>query len=95
METRLVGLEQVPSITVVASRGNELLGKEVPGNPGYIIIKIVHVQVIPQPGGYDALLQVEVDQQEPLNLKAADVEAIVELTSTIEAPEETRNKKNQ
>jgi hypothetical protein len=35
------------------------------------------------------LVGVEVDQQEPLNLKAADVEAIVELTSTIDTPEET------
>lgn len=88
METRLVGLKQVPSITEVASRGNELLGKEAPGNPGYTIVKIVHVQVVQQPGGYDALLLVKVDQQEPLNLKAADVEAIVELTSTIDTPEE-------
>ncbi|GHO64692.1 hypothetical protein KSC_035840 [Ktedonobacter sp. SOSP1-52] len=39
METRLVGLEQVPSITEVASHGNELLGKEVPGDPGYIVVK--------------------------------------------------------
>ncbi|GHO60190.1 hypothetical protein [Ktedonobacter robiniae] len=39
METRLVGLEQVPSITEVASHGNELLSKEAPGDPGYIVVK--------------------------------------------------------
>jgi RAB protein geranylgeranyltransferase component A len=44
----------------------------------------------PCPEGYDALILVEViATQEPLNLNAADVEAIVEITSAVDEPEQS------
>ncbi|GCF10030.1 hypothetical protein [Dictyobacter arantiisoli] len=90
MDTRLVGLEHVPSVMEVAARANDLIGKEVPGSPGYIVIKVIQFELTQHGSRYDALLLVEIDEpQEPLNLKAADVEAIVEITSAVDEPEQT------
>ena len=90
MDTRLVGLEHVPTVTEVAARANDLIGKEVPGSPGCIVIRVIQFELTPHGSSYDALLLVEVEEQhDPLNLKAADVEAIVEITSSVDGPEYT------
>ena len=90
METRLIGIEHGATVTEVAAKANDLIGKPVPGYPGFIVIRLIQFQMSPRPEGYDALLLVEVvEKQEPLNLKAADVEAIVELASIVDEPEQT------
>lgn len=90
METRLVGIESGATTTEVAASANSLIGRPVPGYPELTAIRIVQFQMSPCPEGYDALILVEViATQEPLNLNAADVEAIVEITSAVDEPEQS------
>jgi hypothetical protein len=90
METRLVGIERSATTTELAASANNLIGKPVPGYPELIVVRIKRFQMSPRPEGYDALILVEVTEtQEPLNLKAADIEAIIEITSAVDEPEMT------
>lgn len=90
MDTRLVGIENGATTTEVAASANDLIGKPVPGYPDLIAVRIIQFQMSPRPEGYDALILVEVtEMQEPLNLKAADIEAIIEITSAVDEPEQT------
>ena len=90
METRLVGIECAATTTEVAVSANELIGKPVPGYPNLTTVRIVQFQINARPEGYDALILVEVTEtQEPLNLKAADIEAIIEITAAVDETEQT------
>ncbi|GCE21169.1 hypothetical protein [Dictyobacter kobayashii] len=85
METRLLGHERAETVLDVASWANDLIGREVPGQPGYKVIKVLQFQLVPLPAGYDAMVLAEVqEEEESLNLRAADVEAIVDITSAVD-----------
>lgn len=85
METRLLGHKDAATVLTVADWANALIGKEVPGQPGYKVIKVIQFQLVPLSAGYDAMVLVEVQEEaEPLNLRAADVEAIVDITSAVD-----------
>ena len=92
MDTRLLAYEQASTIAEIAAWANELIGKEVPGSPGYKVVRIVHFQVIKQQDGYAAAILVEVadnPNEPPIALKEEDIVVIEQLTSAIEeAPEE-------
>ena len=90
METRLLGYEHAATVTEIASWANDLIGKEAPDCPGYVVVKVVQFQLValqsPQ-RGYDALLLVEVVERlsdAQVTLKEADVEVIEQITSSIE-----------
>lgn len=85
METRLLGHERAETVLDVAAWANDLIGKEVPGQPGYKVIKVIQFQLVQLAAGYDAMVLVEVQEEgESLNLRAADVEAIVDITSAVD-----------
>ena len=87
METRLLAYDHAIAASEIASWANGLPGKEVPGDPGYRVVRIVQFQMLNGQSGYDALLLVEVTEREPeteVTLRAADIEVIEELTSTID-----------
>ncbi|GCE24540.1 hypothetical protein KDA_00240 [Dictyobacter alpinus] len=85
MENRLLGYEHAATVNEVAMWANGLLGKEVPGEPGYTVVKIIQFQLIQISNGYDVLVLVEVKEElEPLNLKKSDVEAIIDITSAVD-----------
>jgi hypothetical protein len=91
METRLLAYEQATTVSEIALWSNNLIGKEVPGDPGYTVVGAVQFQLINGQSGYDAMILVEVTTRHPdtqVALKEADIEVIEELTSTIdEQPE--------
>ena len=87
VETRLIAYEHAATVGEVAGWTNDLIGKEVPGNPGYILVSVVQFQLIDNQGTYDALILVEVTEREietQVTLRAADVAVIQELTSSID-----------
>ncbi|GCE06976.1 hypothetical protein [Dictyobacter aurantiacus] len=85
METRLLGHERADTVLDVAAWANDLIGKDLPGQPGYRVIKVIQFQLVQLDAGYDAMVLVEVQNEgEFLNLKEADVEAIVDITSAVD-----------
>lgn len=88
METRLIGYEHAAKITDIASWANDLIGKEVPGCPGYSVVRVIQFRFAQVSDGYDALVLVEVKEEgfEELSIKEADVVAIEEITSSVDEP---------
>ena len=92
METRLLAYEHAETVGEIASWANNLIGKEVPGNPGYNVVNVMRFQVMNGQIGYDAMILVEVTQRDEeegemqVALKEADIEVIEQLTSTIDEP---------
>ena len=87
MDTRMLAYEHAASTTEIANWANELINKEVPGSPGYRIIRIVQFQFIEKGDRYSALILVEVTDTSSENLvalKEEDVIAIEEITSSME-----------
>ncbi len=89
MESRLLAYEQAANVTEIASWANDLIGKDVPGDPSYKVINILQFQLISNQNTYDAMILFEVTQKNPgteIALKEADIEVIEELTSAIDEP---------
>jgi len=101
METRLLAYEHAVTVSEIASWANNLIGKEVPGDPGFTVVRVIQFQMISNQGGqgsqngqggYDAMILVEVTEKHSdtqVALKEADIEVIEELTSSID--ETTQN----
>ena len=89
METRLLAYEHATTVSEIARWTNDLIGKELPDNAGYIVVSVVQFQLINSQGCYDALILVEVKERQidtEVTLRAADIKVIEELTSSIEEP---------
>ena len=89
MESRLLAYEHATSINEIASWSNNLIGKEVPGDPGYIATSVLQFQLLSSRSAYDAMILFEVTHKNPeteVALKEADIEVIEELTSAIDEP---------
>ena len=87
MESRLLAYEHATTVKEIASWANNHIGKEVPGDPGYVIVSILRFQLISSRSEYDALILFEVTHNHPgtqVALKESDIEVIEELTSTID-----------
>ena len=87
METRVVAYEHAATVGEIAGWTNDLIGKEVPDNPGYIVMSVVQFQLIHNQGSYEAMILVEVTEREietQVTLREADIEVIQELTSSID-----------
>jgi hypothetical protein len=87
MDTRLLGYEQASKITEIASWANEIIGKDVPGEPGYKVVRVIDFQVISHQSRYDALVLAEVIEQyheTEIAIKEEDIEIIEQMTSTID-----------
>ena len=87
VETRLLAYEHATTTSEIASWTNDLIGKELPGYPGYIVVSVVKFQLIGSQGNYDAMILVEVTEkpiEAQITLRQADVEVIQELTSSID-----------
>ncbi|TMB75555.1 MAG: hypothetical protein E6J48_14980 [Chloroflexi bacterium] len=101
METRLLAYEHAVTVSEIAAWANNLIGKEVPGDPGFTVVRVIQFQTISNQGnqgnqggqnGYDAMILVEVTEKHSdtqVALKEADIEVIEELTSSID--ETTQN----
>ncbi|HZU67901.1 MAG TPA: hypothetical protein VFA09_11550 [Ktedonobacteraceae bacterium] len=92
METCMLGYERAITVTEIAAWANGLIGKEVPGYPEYLVVKVLQFQVMPTQNGYDAMLLIDVRERpgehDQIALSEADIQVIEQLTSTItEAPE--------
>ena len=92
METRLLTYEHAATVSEIAAWANDLIGKEVPGDPQYSVVSVMRFQVMNGQSGYDAMILVEVTQRGPeasgtqVALKEADIEVIEELTASIDEP---------
>ena len=90
METRLLAYEHAVTVSEIASWANNLIGKEVPGDPGFTVVRVIQFQTISGQGvqnGYDAMILVEVTEKHSdtqVALREADIEVIEELTSSID-----------
>ena len=87
MDTRLLGYEQARKVTEIASWANALIGKDVPGEPGYKVVRVIDFQVISHQSRYDALLLAEVIEQyheTEIAIKEQDIQIIEQMTSTID-----------
>jgi hypothetical protein len=87
METRVLAFEHAATVSEIAAWTNKLIGEEVPGDPGYRVVRVVHFQLVSGQSGYDAMILVEVTQKESATqvaLSEADIEVIEELTSSID-----------
>ena len=95
METRLLAYEHAVTVSEIAAWANNLIGKEVPGDPRFTVVRVIQFQTINNQGnqgGYDAMILVEVTEKHSdtqVALKEADIEVIEELTSSID--ETTQN----
>ncbi|TMD69351.1 MAG: hypothetical protein E6I91_02265 [Chloroflexi bacterium] len=92
METRLLAYEHAVTVSEIAAWANNLIGKEVPGDPGYTVVRVIQFQTTSGQSGYDAMILVEVTEIKPetqVALSEADIEVIEELTSSID--ETTQN----
>jgi len=98
METRLLAYEHAVTVSEIAAWANNLIGKEVPGDPGFTVVRVIQFQTISNQGnqggqgGYDAMILVEVTEKHSdtqVALKEADIEVIEELASSID--ETTQN----
>jgi len=89
METRLLAYEQATTTAEIAAWANDLIGKEVPGSPGYKVVRIIQFQYASEQDSYSALILVEVTEMTPeIAIKEADAIVIEQLTSTIDGPSE-------
>ena len=89
METRLLAYERAETMSEIAAWANALIGKEVPGDPGHIVVSVIRFQIINGQSGYDAIILVEVTEKQldaRIALKEADIEVIEELASSIDEP---------
>lgn len=89
METRLLAFEDETSVIYIARWANGLIGKEVPDDPRYIVVRVMQFQLVKGSSGYDAMLLAEVTERQSetqVALSEADVEVIQELTSSIDEP---------
>jgi hypothetical protein len=89
MQSRLLAYEHATTINEIATWANNLIGKEVPGNPNFIVISVMQFQLLSSLNFFDALILFEVTHKEhghELALKEADIEVIEELTSAIDDP---------
>ncbi len=89
MESRLLAYEHATMVSEIAAWANGLIGNEVPGNPGYFVVRVIHFQIINAQNGYAAVILVEVTQREPdtqVALSEADIEVIEDLTASINEP---------
>ena len=89
METRIVSYEQAKTVSEITIWANDLIGKEVPGVPGYRVVSILRFQLLSSTdgAGYSAMLLVEVMQEqveEQIALREADIVAIEQITSTVD-----------
>ena len=87
METRLLAYEHATTVSEIAAWANHLIGKEVPGDPGYIVVRVLQFQMINAQSSYAAMLLVEVTERQletQVALSEADIEVIEELTSSID-----------
>ncbi len=87
VETRLLAYEHATTVSEIANWTNDLIGKELPGNARYIVVSAVQFQLISGQHGYDAMILVEVTERQietQVTLRAADIEVIEELTSSID-----------
>lgn len=90
VETRLLAYEHATTASEIATWANNLIGREVPGDPRYTVARVVQFQVISGQSGqssYDAMILVEVTERQfetQVALREADIEVIQELTSTID-----------
>jgi hypothetical protein len=89
MQSRLLAYEHATTVNEIALWANNLIGKEVPGDPSYVIINIQQFQLISSQSTYDAMILFEVTHNNPgteVALKESDIEVIEELTSAIDEP---------
>lgn len=89
VETRLLAYEHATTVKEIALWANDLIGKEVPGDPGYTVVRVVQFQVINGQSSYDTMILVEVTERQfetQVALREADIEVIQELTSSIDEP---------
>ena len=89
MQSRLLAYEHAATVNEIAKWANNLIGKEVPGDPNFVIICVMQFQLLNNQNFFDALILFEVTPKEPdheLVLKEADIEVIEELTSAIDEP---------
>ncbi len=89
MQSRLLAYEHATTVNEIASWANNLIGKEVPGDPHYVVISVVQFQLLSKQSAYDAMILFEVAQKHhgtEVALKEADIEVIAELTSAIDEP---------
>ncbi len=89
MQTRLLAYEHATTVNEIATWANNLIGKDVPGDPNVIVISVIQFQLISNKSFFDALILFEVISKEPgteVALKEADIEVIEELTSAIDEP---------
>ena len=89
MESRLLAYEHATSVNEIASWANNLIGKEVPGDPEYLIVSVLQFQLLSSQSAYDAMILFEVTHKNldtQVALKESDIEVIEELTSTIDEP---------
>jgi hypothetical protein len=87
MDTRLLGYEQAISVIEIASWANKLIGQDVPGEPGYKVVRVIDFQVIGTQSRYDAIVLAEVIEQyheREIAMKEEDIKIIEQMTSTIE-----------
>ena len=92
METRLLAYEHAVTVSEIAAWANNLIGKEVPGDPGFTVVRVIQFQTISGQSSYDAMILVEVTERPSdtqVALSEADIEVIEELTSSID--ETTQN----
>ncbi len=87
METRLLGYEHATSVIEIATWANGLIGKDLPGLPGYRVVRVLHFQIVYTQNDYDAMILVEVvehsNESAQVELRAEDIAVIEELTSTV------------
>jgi hypothetical protein len=89
MQSRLLAYEHAAAVNEIAIWANYLIGKEVPGDPNFVVISVMQFQLLNSQNFFDALILFEVTHKEPdheLVLKEADIEVIEELTSAIDEP---------
>jgi hypothetical protein len=87
MDTRLLGYEQAISVLEIVSWANRLIGQDVPGEPGYKVVRVIDFQIISTQSRYDAVVLAEVIEQyreSEIAIKEEDIEIIEQMTSTID-----------
>ena len=89
MQSRLLAYERATTVNEIATWANNLIGKEVPGDPNYLIVSVLRFQLLSNRSAYDAMILFEVthiNHSKEIALKESDIEVIEELTSIIDEP---------
>jgi hypothetical protein len=87
MQSRLLAYEHATTVNEIANWANNLIGKEVPGDPNLVVISVMQFQLLSNQSFFDAMILFEVTPKEPTTevaLKEADIVMIEELTSSID-----------